>query len=97
MQGPLPWRPLACRAGRLSFLCLADTVWRCQTLGVLRGVRALLQPAALVRGTVRDASGAPAVNAVVQFLENGGKEALITNPENIERAVAGETGTRIRP
>jgi carbamate kinase len=39
---------------------------------------------------------APKMRAVVQFLENGGKEALITNPENIERAVAGETGTRIR-
>jgi len=44
-----------------------------------------------------DGSMAPKMRAVVQFLENGGKEALITNPENIERAVAGETGTRIRP
>jgi carbamate kinase len=25
------------------------------------------------------------------------KEALVTNPENIERALAGETGTRIVP
>ena len=44
-----------------------------------------------------EGSMAPKMRAVVQFLENGGKEALITNPENIERAVAGETGTRIRP
>jgi carbamate kinase len=43
-----------------------------------------------------EGSMAPKMRAVVQFLENGGKEALITNPENIERAVAGETGTRIR-
>jgi carbamate kinase len=35
------------------------------------------------------------MRAVVQFLEAGGKEALITNPENLERAMAGETGTRI--
>jgi len=35
------------------------------------------------------------MRAVVQFLEGGGTEALITNPENIERAMAGETGTRI--
>jgi carbamate kinase len=28
-------------------------------------------------------------------LERGGKEALITDPENIERALRGETGTRI--
>ncbi len=44
-----------------------------------------------------EGSMAPKMRAVVQFLENGGKEALITNPENIERAVAGETGTRIVP
>jgi carbamate kinase len=44
-----------------------------------------------------EGSMAPKMRAVVQFLENGGTEALITNPENLERAVAGETGTRIRP
>jgi carbamate kinase len=37
----------------------------------------------------------PKINAILRFLEAGGKEALITNPENIERALAGETGTRI--
>ncbi len=40
-------------------------------------------------------SMAPKIQAVVDFLERGGQEAIITNPENIERAVAGETGTRI--
>jgi carbamate kinase len=30
----------------------------------------------------------------VSFLEQGGREALVTNPENVERALAGETGTR---
>jgi carbamate kinase len=40
-------------------------------------------------------SMAPKIQAVIWFLEKGGKEALITNPENIERALAGETGTRI--
>jgi carbamate kinase len=43
-----------------------------------------------------EGSMAPKIRAVIQYLENGGKEAIITNPENIERAVAGETGTRIR-
>ena len=38
---------------------------------------------------------APKIQAVIEFLENGGKEALITNPESLERAMAGETGTRI--
>jgi carbamate kinase len=37
----------------------------------------------------------PKIKAIVGFLEGGGKEALITRPENIERALAGETGTRI--
>jgi carbamate kinase len=39
----------------------------------------------------------PKIQAVINFLEKGGKEALITNPENIERALRGETGTRIVP
>ena len=39
----------------------------------------------------------PKVQAIVNYLEAGGKEALVTNPENIERALAGETGTIIVP
>jgi len=39
----------------------------------------------------------PKIKAIVDFLEEGGKEALVTSPENIERALAGETGTRIVP
>jgi carbamate kinase len=46
-------------------------------------------------GHFAEGSMAPKMRAVVQFLEGGGSEALITNPENIERAMAGETGTRI--
>lgn len=42
-----------------------------------------------------EGSMAPKMRAVVQFLEAGGNEALITNPVNLERAMAGETGTRI--
>jgi len=37
----------------------------------------------------------PKIEAIIQFLENGGKKALITNPENISRALKGETGTWI--
>jgi carbamate kinase len=40
-------------------------------------------------------SMAPKIQACIMFLENGGKEALITNPENIGKALAGETGTWI--
>lgn len=39
----------------------------------------------------------PKIEAVIRFLEEGGEEALITSSENIERALAGETGTRITP
>lgn len=42
-----------------------------------------------------EGSMAPKMRAVVQFLEAGGAEALITDPANLERAMAGETGTRI--
>lgn len=42
-------------------------------------------------------SMAPKVQAITWFLENGGKQALITNPENIGRALKGETGTWIVP
>ena len=37
----------------------------------------------------------PKIEAVISFLEAGGREAIITKPENIERALHGETGTRI--
>jgi carbamate kinase len=40
-------------------------------------------------------SMAPKIQAVIWFLEGGGKEAIITNPENIARALDGETGTHI--
>ncbi len=39
----------------------------------------------------------PKIQSIVWFLEGGGKEALITNPENIALALAGKTGTRIVP
>ncbi len=40
-------------------------------------------------------SMAPKMEAVIGFLERGGKTAVITNPENVERALHGETGTTI--
>jgi carbamate kinase len=38
---------------------------------------------------------APKIEACIEFLEHGGGEAIITNPENMEPALAGEGGTRI--
>ena len=42
-------------------------------------------------------SMAPKIQAIIWFLEAGGKQALITDPENIGRALKGETGTWILP
>jgi len=37
----------------------------------------------------------PKIQAVVKFLEKGGKEAIITSPEKLSEAIAGKTGTHI--
>jgi carbamate kinase len=42
-------------------------------------------------------SMAPKIQAIIWYLEAGGKQAIITNPENIGRALKGETGTLIVP
>jgi carbamate kinase len=39
----------------------------------------------------------PKIKAIVKYLEQGGKQALITDPANIRRALHGETGTWINP
>lgn len=49
----------------------------------------------LEQGHFGKGSMEPKIRSIIGFLERGGREALITNPENIERALAGETGTRI--
>ncbi len=42
-------------------------------------------------------SMAPKIRAILWFLEGGGKNAIITTPENIGRALKGETGTWVVP
>ncbi|KJR96907.1 MAG: carbamate kinase [Peptococcaceae bacterium BRH_c4a] len=39
----------------------------------------------------------PKIQAVINFLENGGKRAIILNPDSLEEAIAGKTGTHIYP
>lgn len=39
----------------------------------------------------------PKIQAIIWYLEAGGKHAIITNPENIGRALRGETGTHVVP
>ena len=47
----------------------------------------------LAEGQFGKGSMEPKIKAVLNFLENGGKKALITNPDNMLRALRGETGT----
>jgi len=42
-------------------------------------------------------SMAPKIEACLQFLDGGGREAIITTPDNLERALRGEAGTHIVP
>jgi carbamate kinase len=51
----------------------------------------------LQEGQFAKGSMGPKIEAIIRYLENGGKQALVTDPANIERALAGETGTRIVP
>jgi len=51
----------------------------------------------LDEGEFPKGSMGPKVEAAVDFLAHGGEEVLITTPAALERAIAGETGTRIVP
>ncbi len=51
----------------------------------------------LAEGHFAKGSMEPKVRAIIGYLERGGREALITDPQNIGRALAGETGTWILP
>ncbi len=51
----------------------------------------------MAEGHFAKGSMGPKIQAIIWYLERGGKQALITNPENIGRALAGETGTWITP
>jgi len=39
----------------------------------------------------------PKVNSLLEFVENTGNEALITDPSNLDKAIKGETGTKFIP
>ncbi len=51
----------------------------------------------LEQGHFAAGSMLPKVQAIIWFLGAGGEQALITDPPNIERALAGQTGTWIVP
>jgi len=47
----------------------------------------------MAEGQFGKGSMEPKIKAVIQYLEHGGSWALVTNPENMLRALSGETGT----
>jgi carbamate kinase len=49
----------------------------------------------LQEGHFKPGSMGPKIEAIIQFLEGGGKKAIITSPENLLKAIRGETGTTI--
>jgi carbamate kinase len=49
----------------------------------------------LADGHFAKGSMGPKIEAIIWYLEHGGRQALITNPENIDVALAGRTGTRV--
>ena len=51
----------------------------------------------IAEGHFAKGSMLPKIQAIIWFLESGGGQALITDPENIARALKGETGTLIVP
>ncbi len=51
----------------------------------------------IAEGHFAPGSMKPKIEACIEFLERGGKQALITDPPNIVRALIGETGTWIVP
>src|SRR4030043_1106616 len=49
----------------------------------------------LQEGHFKPGSMKPKIEAIIQFLEGSGKKAIITSPENLLKAIRGETGTTI--
>jgi carbamate kinase len=49
----------------------------------------------LTEGHFKAGSMKPKMEAIIQFLEGGGKKAVITSPENLLKAVKGKCGTTI--
>jgi carbamate kinase len=49
----------------------------------------------MAEGHFKPGSMKPKIEAIIQFLEGGGEKAIITSPENLLKAVRGESGTTI--
>ena len=65
----------------------ADQIWLDQV--TLAEAKQYLSEGHFAKGSME-----PKVQAIIGYLEEGGKEAIVTTPENIGRALKNETGTR---
>ena len=65
----------------------ADQIWLDQV--TLAEAKQYLSEGHFAKGSME-----PKVQAIIGYLEKGGKEAIVTTPENIGRALNDETGTR---
>jgi carbamate kinase len=71
----------------LDFGMKTQTPLRHVTLPELKGYMA--------EGHFKPGSMKPKIEAIIQFIESGGKKAIITSPENLLRSVKGKSGTTI--
>jgi carbamate kinase len=51
----------------------------------------------VAEGHFKPGSMLPKIEAVIDFIEGGGREAIITDPEHLAAALAGRAGTRVTP
>ena len=49
----------------------------------------------IAEGHFKPGSMLPKIEACLQFVQNGGREAVITCPETLSAALDGRTGTRV--
>jgi carbamate kinase len=49
----------------------------------------------MTEGHFKPGSMKPKIEAIIDFLEDGGVKAIITSPENLLRAIRGEAGTTL--
>jgi len=49
----------------------------------------------LAEGHFKPGSMKPKIEAIIQFLEDGGKQAIITSPESLLKSIRGECGTTV--
>jgi carbamate kinase len=51
----------------------------------------------MAEGHFKAGSMLPKIEAVIDFLEGGGREAIITDPAHVGLALAGKAGTHVVP